>query len=727
MDAKWILGAWIVLLPGGAAVTDEVTSFEKIVAPFLTQHCVRCHGPKRQKAQLMLHKMAPTKAASDAKVWEAVLAQVEAGDMPPEDEPRPPAGEVANVIAWIRATLRATAPLSLHELTYPENGNHVAHELLFGRESESHPATPARIWRVRPSIYESFVERASGQRFHHRFRRGSRFSTPWGLSGDGIRDYASLYWIGEAETELLISNAMRVADAMTQKRAPHAGDSEIFRAFLRANEDPSPHQLEEIISTACLQILERTPTADETSRYLAFLRKNVAQLNREKGLQTTLAAILLHPDALFRFELGEGDPDEQGRVRLAPIELAHAIAYALTDESPDEVLRRAARDGRLSTATEIRAQVLRILEEQLPRVEESQTVFVGHARRRNPPILRFFQEYFGYTKAVRVFKDLSTRRKGRLRGNYSPGSLVSDTNLLIIHLLKEDKDVFRELLTTERSFVATGTGRWNPYAGMKKRAKEQGKPPPPHPFVDKRNRINEHYNLDPADWTENMPFPLDKTQRAGVLTQPSWLIAHSTNFENHAILRGKWVFERLLGGTIPNTPITVDAQLPDREDATLRERMSVTRETFCWKCHQNMDPLGLPFEMFDHFGRFRKTELGKPVDTTGALQNTGNTEIDGEVENAVELVHRLASSERARQVFIRHVFRFFMGRNETPSDARALVAADRAYVESGGSMKQLVASILSSDAFLYRIPLKVEPKENLDPPTPPADLQGETP
>ena len=56
---------------------------------------------------------------------------------------------------------------------------------------------------------------------------------------------------------------------------------------------------------------------------------------------------------------------------------------------------------------------------------------------------------------------------------------------------------------------------------------------------------------------------MPKEQRAGILTQPSWLVAHSTNFDNHAILRGKWVRERLLGGYVPDLPITVDAQLPD--------------------------------------------------------------------------------------------------------------------------------------------------------------------
>ena len=78
------------------------------------------------------------------------------------------------------------------------------------------------------------------------------------------------------------------------------------------------------------------------------------------------------------------------------------------------------------------------------------------------------------------------------------------------------------------------------------------------------------------------------------------------------------------------------------------------------------------------------------------------------------MLRKLADSDRVRQVFVRHVFRFFLGRNETLSDAQALQQADKAFVDSGGSFKALVASLLTSDAFLYRSQAqptsKTEPK-----------------
>jgi hypothetical protein len=43
-----------------------------------------------------------------------------------------------------------------------------------------------------------------------------------------------------------------------------------------------------------------------------------------------------------------------------------------------------------------------------------------------------------------------------------------------------------------------------------------------------------------------------------------------------------------------------------------------------------------------------------------------------------------------------------MGRNETINDAPVLQAAYKAYRENEGSMKAMLTSLLTSDAFLYR-------------------------
>jgi hypothetical protein len=235
------------------------------------------------------------------------------------------------------------------------------------------------------------------------------------------------------------------------------------------------------------------------------------------------------------------------------------------------------------------------------------------------------------------------------------------------------------------------------------------------------------YNNNPAleefwDYPTQQPFRIPN--RMGILSHPAWLIAHSTNFHADAIRRGRWVREKLLAGRVPDIPITVDAQVPEDPHKTFRERVeTVTQPESCWKCHQYMNPVGLPFEMYDDFGRYRMEEFlenpenlikagnGKttfdeykslPVVSTGKLEGTGDPRLDGDVTNAIDMIGRLAESERVRQSIIRHAFRFYMGRNELLSDSKTLIDADRAYVQSGGSFRAVVVSLLTSDSFLYR-------------------------
>ena len=84
------------------------------------------------------------------------------------------------------------------------------------------------------------------------------------------------------------------------------------------------------------------------------------------------------------------------------------------------------------------------------------------------------------------------------------------------------------------------------------------------------------------------------------------------------------------------------------------------------------------------------------------LKGTGDPTLDGDVEDAFDLIDRLAKSEKVRQSIIRHAFRYFLGRNETLSDSKTLIDADRAYVDNDGSFDEVIVSLLTSDSFIYR-------------------------
>ncbi len=255
---------------------------------------------------------------------------------------------------------------------------------------------------------------------------------------------------------------------------------------------------------------------------------------------------------------------------------------------------------------------------------------------------------------------------------------------------------------------------------------------PPHD-----NEAIEHsvkmYNIDFLEWSYEVEQPMKVGNRAGILTHPAWLIAFSHNAATDPVLRGKWVREKLLGGFIRDVPITVDAKVPEDPHSTLRERFAVTEAKNCWMCHEKMNPLGYTFESYDDFGRFRTVEnieypenilntkrmtaknmhglwtefkmpvyKTKPVNPVGYLDGTGDKTLDGQIKDTTDMMTRLAQSKRVRQVFVRHVFRYFMGRNETLSDSPTLIQADKVYVESGGSFRELMVSLLTSDSFIYR-------------------------
>jgi hypothetical protein len=104
----------IVLLIGCVAVTptearpDEPTlerRFEEVVRPFLKDHCLSCHGPRKQEGKLDLSGYSSLAAVlKNHRAWDVVLERLEAEEMPPEEAPRQPAPhERRAVIEWIKA------------------------------------------------------------------------------------------------------------------------------------------------------------------------------------------------------------------------------------------------------------------------------------------------------------------------------------------------------------------------------------------------------------------------------------------------------------------------------------------------------------------------------------------------------------------------------------------------------------------------------------------------
>lgn len=701
-----VSGVILIALGTTQPMTGEVAKPEQpgmTVGAFLQTHCIRCHGPEKKLGGIRLDDLKP-EPGQDVERWQAVRDQIRDGLMPPLKQPRPDPSHARSVVVWIsEKTDRGLAE------RMPNKGNLIPHELLFGKLTNPVVPPPERLWRLSPAGYTGWVQTVA--------RGRPSVTQPFLLIPErGIKDYAGLYSIDEASTEILVRNAEAIVEAQTLhilKDGKPQGKNDTVREFVLLMDPaltPTRTQLEAAVQTQFRLAIGRSAGLDEVARFLDLYEKCAHGGDRPGAVKTMLQAVLLRTDAMFRMERIHRGESTGGPRPMAPEDLALAMSLTLTTQR-DNSLMTAAQKGQLASREQVAEQVRRILDD--PRMYE-----IKNTRSR---LLPFFREYFEYDRALEVFKDKPADFL------HSPATLVTDTDHLILHILSEDRDVLRELLTTQQSFVNRGTKQ-----NKQTRRDDLIEAVIVNPNNDKGKKSPNHvYGFE--QWPSKQPATLPEGQRRGILMQPSWLVAHSTNFDNDPVRRGRWIRERLLGGTVPDLPIGVAAQVPDDRDRTFRDRLTVTRDPMCWKCHVRMDDLGLPFEQYDHFGRFRRTEsvedpeataknvdkkgknLGPiyrqaPLDTTGVIAESGDPRLDGPVKNPQEMLQRLADSERVRQVFIRHVFRYFLGRNETLSDARTLQEADRAYVTSGGSFRALLVSLLTSDSFLLRSPTKGDSK-----------------
>lgn len=86
--------------------TVSVSAAEQFEA-FLTKHCVRCHGPQKVERDLRVDQLSRDfKSGLDGHLWAEIVERINAGEMPPEDEPQPTEDEIAAVVGQLDSLIR---------------------------------------------------------------------------------------------------------------------------------------------------------------------------------------------------------------------------------------------------------------------------------------------------------------------------------------------------------------------------------------------------------------------------------------------------------------------------------------------------------------------------------------------------------------------------------------------------------------------------------------------
>lgn len=466
--------------------------------------------------------------------------------------------------------------------------------------------------------------------------------------GNGFGNDADTQSVSSLLAEQYSKVAEGVALRATETPAALAKLDPCTMSLTAANEVSCARSILDRLSTRAYR---RPVLAAESEELLALFSAARAEAEFGVALATPIEAILQAPDFLYRLELGQAD--SSGRRRPSGSEMATRLSFLFWGTLPDATLRAAADSGELVSADGVLRHAQRMLDD--PRARS---------------VTRFF-----FDNLLPIASLSQLVRDPMMYPEWRPeiGALMHEETTRFI-----EHEIF------------SGGGTW------------QGMLTAPYTFVN--DALAKYYGMAPVQGAEFQKVAVDPSQRLGLLTQGALMAGTTTSNFTNPVIRGAFVARQLMCRPLrlPSDPnILAMVKPPDPYSGkTARERYSAhSRDAVCAACHQQMDPIGLTFESFDAVGRYRTTENGVNIDTSGALPGTQST-----VQNALELVQALAQEEETQQCFVSHWLDFAYGRSLQPSDAADACLKEQVYASfkaSGYNVKQLLLDLTQTDAFLY--------------------------
>ena len=378
--------------------------------------------------------------------------------------------------------------------------------------------------------------------------------------------------------------------------------------------------------------------------------------NDPNNLRVVITAFLQSPYFLYAPEFGAATPaSASGTVRLTSYEIATRLSHLLWSTTPDDKLLNAASSGALDTDAGVQAMAQTMLQD--PRAST-----------------------FTYNFVTGLFNidDWSTTQKDpNVYPNYTPtlaAAMQQETRDFISSTMKNNGGTLNALLTgsqvplTDPLFAFYGVSKPNGYIA-------------------------------------GTPVQLDATQRAGLLTQGSFLAIHGHTTSSAPILRGKIVRQNLLCQTIGHPPPTAAPNLPAPLPGQSTRDVLLAHETnaSCAACHVLMDHIGFGLENFDGMGQWRTADGSASVDSRGNISATKSTNLP--FNGSVALASVLANSPDVQACVALQASRYVLARVEdatrTPCATQQAAAV---YNSAGGSIQKILLNQLASPSFTTMTP-----------------------
>jgi len=411
---------------------------------------------------------------------------------------------------------------------------------------------------------------------------------------------------------------------------------------------------QQIIDKIGTRAFRRSLTSGEKADMKTLFDAGIKEKDFATGVEWYLTGVLQSPD--FMYELVRPEAGEvAGDVRpLAPYDYATRLAYFVWDSPPDDKLLTAAGANELADATKRQTHLDRMIQD--------------------PKFMRGVESFYNQWLHTEAFRTLARDADG--------------FDASVVQALQTSLVMSATQLYTAGSPNITGLFSGQSY------------------YMN--DVLRRFYGLT-GTGTSFTAVAMDKQSRRGIVTHPALMAALARPKESFPVGRGLFVMRTLLCKDIPlPNGLTIPEVPPVMQGVSTRQRYQMhSSNGVCAQCHKLFDPAGFSLEDFDEVGRFRTTDNGAAVDTSGTM--AAGTDLDGAFATGDELLARLAESQDVRACFAKQYLKFALARDQlVDEDTCSADAVGKSFAPTG-DLKQIVSNVASTDAFRQRLAEGVAP------------------
>ena len=454
--------------------------------------------------------------------------------------------------------------------------------------------------------------------------------------------------IGNAQLSITISGFEQYF-ALAKSVAAQVVD-EKKRAQLVGCTPPDPKAKDDVCTRTVIErygkrLFRRPLTDAEVAGRLKIATDATARVSDYyEGLRLAIASLLLDPEFLFRVEEAEADPANAGQYRLDAFSKAARMSFLLWDSAPDDELLQTAVSGTIHQEATLKAQVARMIAS--PKLKDGAKAFFIDMLQ--------FEHFDSLTKDGMTYPKYSQKVADSAR---------EQTLLTLMDLLVDQNRDYRDVFTSNDTFMNRTLA-----------------PIYKVPYLSRQ------------EWARTTLA--DDAERAGIVTQISFLSLFSHPAASSPTKRGIKINEIFMCSPTPDPPADVDfSKVQALDKGTVRTRLLAHKENAgCAVCHRVSDPPGLALEHFDGIGQLRKLENGQLIDVSAEINGA-------KFSGAKGLGQMLREDKRVPQCLVRNVYAYGVGRPTSERDEDYLIDETKAFADDGYRFKDLLTNIATSPGF----------------------------